>query len=404
MENGEELVYPANMPARQFSRRFSFCYLLIMIGSGLQLPFLPLWLDYKQLTVRQIALVLAAMAASRMVSVPFTAMLADKFRNRRSLIIGFAAASFASYALLSQGNGFHQILLFAMVAATFTAPVFPLSEGFSSEGSAVIGADYGRIRLWASVSFLIGNVGGGLILLVLPKASIVYLIVAAQALSALALWMLPADPLVHTASRGFHDKNFSSLKPLLNKRYGLLILAASLGQSSHAMIYSFGSLGWTAAGYSELLIGVLWAAAVLSEIIFLYFSRPLVQRIGPTNIMALGITGGIVRWLLMLPNFGFWFSMMVQTLHALSFATLHLGIIHSLVQSVPRSSRNLAQGIYTAASSGLAMTTMTWLAGAAYAKLGSETYLLMVAVSLLALACVMVLQRISPTTPEKEAA
>lgn len=392
------------MSARHFSTRFSLCYALMLIGAGLQLPFLPLWLSSRHLDVREIAIVLAAIAGCRMVSVPLSAMVADRFRNRRGLIIGLGSASVAGFGLLAVASGFHQILLASIIAATFTAPVFALSEGFSSEGSAALGADYGRIRMWASLSFLLGNVGGGMLLLVLPKSSVIYLIIAAQLISAGALWLLPPDPVARLATRSYHDRPFNSIRPLLTRGFGLLVLAASLGQSSHALIYSFGSIKWTAAGFSALAIGVLWAVAVLAEVAFLYFSRPVVERIGPYNLMAFGIAGGVLRWFLMVPDSGFFFSICIQGTHALSFAALHLGTMHCLVQTVPRLSRNLAQGIYAAASGGLAMMVMTWIGGAFYAQMGGRAYLVMAAVSLAALACVLALKRISPTIPGQQAA
>ena len=404
MENGEELVYRQTMPVRHFSRRFSLCYALMMIGAGLQLPFLPLWLAHKQLSVNEIAFVIAAIAGCRMVSVPFTAMLADKFRNRRALIIGFGIASVAGYGLLAVANGFHQILFCSILAATFTAPIFPLAEGFSSEGSSLLGADYGRIRLWASLSFLAGNVGGGLLLLALPTASVVYLIILAQLISAATMWLLPPDPSARAMTRAFHDRPFSSIKPLVSKSFGLLVLAASLGQSAHAMLYSFGSIKWTEAGFSAMAIGFLWASAVLCEVLFLYFSRPLVERFGPYNLMAIGVGAGALRWLLMIPDLGFGLTFLVQMMHALSFAALHLGTMHCLLQTVPRSSRNLAQGVYAAASGGLAMMVMTGVAGAAYVRLGGGAYLVMTGVSLAALAFVLALRRTSPKVPQEPVA
>jgi hypothetical protein len=45
VESGEVLVYltvPGIMPARIFGLRFSVFYAFLMIGTGMQLPFLPL--------------------------------------------------------------------------------------------------------------------------------------------------------------------------------------------------------------------------------------------------------------------------------------------------------------------------------------------------------------------------
>ena len=168
------------MSARIFGLRFSIFYAFLTIGNGIQLPFLPLWFHAKGLTVAEIALVFAGMTACRIVAVPLVAVIADKYRNRRNLIIFCGFVSFLGYMLLATASGFWQILAISFFASVFTAPISTLTEGFSVDGSAVHGLDYGRLRLWASLSFLLGNLGGGALLLYIPITSLIYLIAAAQ--------------------------------------------------------------------------------------------------------------------------------------------------------------------------------------------------------------------------------
>jgi PPP family 3-phenylpropionic acid transporter len=404
MENGEELVYWRNftMTARQFAARFSFCYAFLMAGSGLQLPFLPLWLSAKGLSVEEIAIVLGAMTGCRMLSIPLVAYVADMYRNRRFLLRVFGFGSAGGFLLLAQAEGFVQILMCSMLAATFYAPIFPLAEVFSSEASTVHGVQYGRIRLWASLSFLAGTLGGGLLLSVLPIESVVLLIALAQLVSALVLLTLPADPLrggSQAPREGALPRH--AIRPLVSRSFGLLLLAASLGQASHAMIYSFSSLLWARAGQSELAIGSFWAVAVMVEVLLLYNGKALIARFGALNLVVAGIAGGVLRWLLMSVEGGYAYWAMVQVLHALSFALLHLATMECLLLYVPRSARNLAQGIYSAASGGLALTLMTWVAGSLVGSLGSQTYLVMAAVSLVALAAALMLRRVMSARSEQ---
>ena len=70
------------MPARIFGLRFSIFYAFLTIGNGMQLPFLPLWLHAKGLTVAEIALVIACMTASRFGAIPLSAYFAGRFLHR----------------------------------------------------------------------------------------------------------------------------------------------------------------------------------------------------------------------------------------------------------------------------------------------------------------------------------
>jgi MFS family permease len=171
VESGEVLVYFALqgiMSARIFGLRFSVFYAFLTIGLGMQLPFLPLWLHAKGLSVGEIGLVIAGMTASRFVAIPVAAYFADRYRNRRGLIILFSLASAFGYLLLGLSSGFLPILANAILASVCIAPIFTLAESFSVDGSAHHGLDYGRLRLWGSISFLLGNLGAGALLLHIP--------------------------------------------------------------------------------------------------------------------------------------------------------------------------------------------------------------------------------------------
>jgi len=388
------------MPARIFGRRFSIFYAFLTIGNGMQLPFLPLWLHAKGLTVAEIALVFAGMTACRIVAVPLVAVIADKYRNRRDLIIFCGLVSFLGYMLLATASGFWQILAISFFASVFTAPIATLAEGFSVDGSAVHGLDYGRLRLWASLSFLLGNLGGGALLLYIPITSLIYLIAVAQGVSALVAFLLPPDPeRERPRLESEPPANFSrALKLLVPGVFMVFVVAASLGQASHAMLYTFGPVHWDTLGYDKFTIGSFWAISIMAEVTLFGFSSVLVRRFGPVMLIMVGISGGIIRWVFMAQDFGLGVTAVLQAFHAISFAMVHLGTMHYIHQTVPAGLRNSAQGLYAAISGGIALSASMWLSGLLYGELLGKTYLVMAAISLVALSFALALKRVSPTT------
>ena len=156
------------MSLKTFGFRFSLSYALLMMGAGVQLPFLPLWLQAKGLSVAQIAAVVAAMTATRVVGAPLFAALADITGRRFLVIRACAIGAVLSYGLLSQASTYPMIMALGLLAALLFAPIFPLIEGFSVESASRLGLEYGRLRLWASVSFLVGSIASGALLTVLP--------------------------------------------------------------------------------------------------------------------------------------------------------------------------------------------------------------------------------------------
>ena len=388
------------MPARIFGLRFSIYYAFLMIGTGMQLPFLPLWLHAKGLTVAEIAMVIAGMTASRIVAVPLAAFIADKYRNRRAVIIYCGFASFIGYLLLATASGFWFILAASLLAAFCAAPVFPLAEGFSVDGSAVHGLDYGRLRLWASISFLVGNLGAGALLQHIPIGSLIYLIATAQGVSALIALLLPSDPELdnpaHDSARPANLRH--AFKVLLGGSFVVFLAAISLGQASHAMLYAFGPVQWDSLGYSKFTIGSFWAVSIMAEVTLFSFSSAVVNRFGPITLIIAGISGGVLRWLVMAQDVGLAVTFIMQGFHAVSFALVHLGTMYYIRQTVPAGLRNSAQGLYAAFAGGIAMSSTMWLSGLLYGELLGKTYLVMAAVSLAALSFALALKRISPTT------
>ena len=88
------------MPSRFFSLRLSAFNAFLFLSSGIQLPFLPLWLKEKGLDAGQIGIILAAMVAVRVLASPMGAYTADRFGNRRRVISITTTASFGCFLLM----------------------------------------------------------------------------------------------------------------------------------------------------------------------------------------------------------------------------------------------------------------------------------------------------------------
>ena len=370
------------------------------IGAGIQLPFLPLWLHARGLTVGEIAIVVAGMTAIRILAVPLAALVSDRYQNRRSVIIVCGFAAFAAFLMLAFATSFWLIFSFSLLASFCWAPVFPLAESFSVDGSAAHRIDYGRMRLWASLSFLTGSLGGGILLQLLSINSVIFLMAGAQGMSALVGLLLPDDPKIDAQVLGNQGPtNFSRVvRFLVAGSFALFITAVGVGQASHAMLYSFGPVHWHDLGFDKFTIGCFWAISIAAEVLLFGFSQNLINRFGAINLIIIGISGGALRWLVMANDFGLGITFGTQALHAVSFAMLHLGAMHYIRLNVPDGLRNSAQGLYAAVSGGVAMSAVMGLTGLLYEHLHGGTYLAMAGISLVALSFGLALKRLNPTS------
>ena len=385
------------MTAQRFKVRFSAAYALLMIGNGVQLPFLPLWLHAKGLSVGQIASVVAGMMAVRIFGAPIFAFLADRTGNRRAVIQFCAVVALLAYMTVPFTNGFYEILGVSLWGAFFFAPVNPLVEGFGVDSSAALGLDFGRLRLWASISFLMGSLVAGALLTKLSSLDTVWLIADAQVFSVLATFMLPADP-----ERGLAKLHASALefgaafKFLFGSHFTLFLVAASLANSSHGMLYSFSSVYWTSLGFGTFTIGLFWAAAIAGEVAFFATSKKIVQAIGVERLLLVGLAGGIVRWTGTAFITNEYFILVLQLLHAVSFACAHLALMNFIRAHVPHNLRNTAQGLYAALAGGLLLSSVTWMSGPLYANFGGLGFLAMAIISGIGLMIAVVYIRSNP--------
>lgn len=353
--------------------RLSAFYAAFFLFGGMSLPFLPVWLRAKGLDAREIGLVLAAPLLVRLVVVPLSTRLADRFAIPRGALLVTASTSIVGYAVLGLGTGFASIFAAMSLASVVSTPILPLADAYALRGLAEQRRAYGPVRLWGSVSFIVANLGGGVVLEVAGAGNLIWALVAVQALIAgAALWLPPLGP--ERPVSGIASRTGGSLWRM--PVFLAVVAAASLIQASHAVLYGFATLQWTAGGLDGATIGFLWGIGVVAEIGLFALSGRLVPAIGAIEMIVLGALGGVIRWGVMALDPPTASLPLLQCLHALSFGATHLGTMTMLARFAPRGRGATAQGDFAAvqgltfaAAMGLSGVIVETYAVAAYAAM-----------------------------------
>ena len=395
---------------RGLAARLGAFYAASFLVVGIQLPFWPVWLTGRGLDAQEIAVVFAAAIWAKVIATPLLGALADRLGQRRAVMIGLAAAACAAYAGLWPVWGWWPLLALNLIAGMAQSALMPLGDSITLAAVREEGLDYGRIRAWGSLSFILAAVGSGALIarnssgnLVgsspgssasgLVDNRILLLVLAASTVLVLATIAIP--PGVRHAATG--RSRWAALGLLAaDRRFWLFVVSAAALQSSHQLYYGFGTLYWRGLGFSDTVIGALWAEGVVAEILLFWYSAPLLARFGPLGLMALGGVAGIARWSLMgvLPGLGA--AAGLQLLHALTFGASHLGAMHFMARSVPPGVAASAQSLYAALSAGLGSGLVMLVAGALYAAYGGEAYPFMALLSAAGLVGVWQLSRAAP--------
>lgn len=314
-------------------------------------------------------------------------------------MIALAAIAMAGYAALWGAYGFWPLLALTLVAATAQSAIMPLGDSMTLAAVRDTGIDYGRVRAWGSVSFIIAAVASGAVL-ARPQWSGLHNMVLALVIGASGLLLLTCLALPRAPRDGGGRSRWAALCALAgNRRFWHFVTVTAALQASHQVFYGFGTLYWRSLGFSDALIGILWAEGVVAEILLFWQGSRLLRRIGPLGLMAAGGAAGIVRWSLMglLPGLDAAFAL--QSLHALTFGATHLGAMNYLSRTVPSGAAASAQALYSGASAGIGSGLVMFAAGALYAAYGGRAYLFMAGLSAFGLAGVARLVWVSREPP-----
>ncbi|HEX2843031.1 MFS transporter [Hyphomicrobium sp.] len=362
-----------------YSLRLGAFYGALFLVYGVHLPYLPVWLDWRGLTAEQIAVVTAAPFFLRVFITPSVAMLADRTGQHRSIVNGLAWLVLVLALLLTQMESFWTIFLLALPFAISLSTIVPLTETIAVAGVRAHGLDYGRMRLWGSITFVVaGFIGGWLIDHTSANAVIGCILAGAVAIVGFA-WLLPQPGASPPMARGGSLEEAGKL--VSSPVFLAFLVAAGCAQGAHGMFYTFGALSWHAQGISTAWVGTLWAIAIVGEVALFAYSGNVVRRWGPEILLVAATAAAMLRWAAMSLSPPLAALIPLQTLHTLTYGASHLGAMHFISRAVPESAQGTAQALYATVASGLLMGGATLTSGWLYARVGGHAYLAMAALA-----------------------
>jgi len=373
-----------------YALRMALFFSALFAVAGTKLPFLPVWLEWRGLTTSEIAILTAAPLFLRIVAGPLIAMAADWWGDRRQAAVALAVLAVIGAAMLTIANGFWSLFAVLLIGALASMGLMPLAETLTMGGVRRGGLDYGRMRLWGSVSFIAVGFAAGPAITAFGPSSVLWLIVAGSVLTLAAALTLPSDP-----DAGESRMRRPGLLQLAGAQFGwrflLFLLGAAAVQSSHGVFYTFGVIEWQRQGISATWCAVLWAVGVSVEIILFAFSRTAVARFGAIGLLLLGAVAGVVRWLAMAFDPPLAALIALQGLHGLTFGAAHLGALHFMSENVPPSEAATAQALYASVTAGIGLGLVTLISGPLYASLGGMAYLPMAIMCVVGVAATLAL-------------
>ena len=331
------------MEQKQLHRRlasFYFAYFLMLGGIA---PFFSLYLNALGFSGVQIGTLLALMPLARVVAPPAWAWLADHQGSRRPLVRMTTAAAAVSCGGFLFAKSFGALFVVILLLNVFWCAALPLVEATTMAHLRGRLGDYGRIRVWGSVSFVLSVTALGQIL---DRTGILWLpvmLLALFSINAAAAWVLPVDRAQH------HHEEHTPMREILRRpEVHALFAACFLMALAHGPYNTFYSIHLVEQGYSKSALGWMWAVSVVAEIFVFLLMPGLLKRFSIPTIMSFSLGCAVVRFLLIgwLPQ-STTLMLLAQTMHAATFGAHHAAALAAIHQFFRGRTQSRGQALYT---------------------------------------------------------
>jgi PPP family 3-phenylpropionic acid transporter len=379
-----------------YTVRLALVYAALFLLYGLHLPYMSVWLHWRDLDAQEIAIITAAPLFLRVLVTPALAVFADHRGNHRVMVQRLCWVTLALAIVLSQMQGFWPILFVAIPFAMAMSSIMPLTETIAITGVRTAGLDYGRMRLWGSVTFVVAGLIGGTAIDWAGPVAVAWCFVMSAGLMVLAANVLPRPANRRTLEANTPRRRLSpgeALHLLRSPLFVTFLLAAGLIHGSHGMFYTFGVLHWNSQGIPPEWIGTLWGIAIPGEVLLFAYSGAVVRRLGAIPLLVIGAAAAVLRWTAMSfdPPLALLFP--IQLLHGFTYGAAHLGAMHFISRAVPDHAAGTAQALYATFATGLVIGCVTLASGYVYAAAAGKAYLFVAALAAMGLAAALVVLR-----------
>lgn len=353
--------------------RLSSFYLFYYASVGVLVPFWALYLRDIGLDAVQIGQVTAILLATKIFAPGLWAWLVDRRGRRMPGVRLGSLAALVCFAGVFAGDGFLWLALVMAVFSFFWNATLPQFEATTLDHLGNDAHRYSLIRLWGSFGFILAVVGLGALFDAFGRGSMPTVLLLLMLLIWLSSLLVPDAGADHEAGAPV------SLRSVVRRPAVLALLATCLlMQASHGAYYGFFSIHLDDAGYSQRLIGAMWALGVVAEISVFLVAHRLLRRFGARSLLMLSMAVTALRWALVgLFVDSIWILTLTQMMHAASFGTYHAAAMFLFHRHFRGRHQGQGQALYSSVSFGVGGALGSVAAGYAWAPLGaSPTFML----------------------------
>ena len=316
------------------------------LALGSLVPFLALVLTQRGVDGIVLTCALGALPVSRLVFGPLWSVLADRYQAPTRMVrIGGVLSGVGSVMLLLVPGGWMVVLAMAVLSVG-RAPAGPVLDGLTL---SVLSdrKEYGRVRRWGSVGFMLGVIGVGWLMDNTGFGPIEVSVAAAGLFVVLAMRMPSSDAMQRV-------EILPALKDLMQDRFvRWMIPAAALHFAPHVGNTSFIAVHMDGLGMAALWTSAAIAGGIILEVLLMGWSGRILKRIGMERLLLISIALAVPRWALMIVLTDPVAIVAVNTVHGVTFGMFWIAAVALMNERAPAEVATSAQGLLALAVGGI---------------------------------------------------
>lgn len=307
---------------------------------GTIVPFFNLVFRSKGLGLEKIGLLMLIPRILSLFSSMLWAGIADNFHLQKKIIpiAMFSALPFVTVVFLA--DEFQNILIFYCLYSFCFSPLVSLTDNAVLN---IVGNknDYGKIRVWGSLSWGISAWLTGMLTDQLGMNAILWVFMILMTFAIFFAWKLPEVPIVK------HEPYLQNIRVIVKDRKWIVFILISIlsGYGLMATV-SYLPLYLQDLGASTNLIGLASTVCTLSEIPIFLLSPMLLRRFDKMKIIQVSLIGLIIRCslytLIQTPSP----AVFIQLLHSISYALFNAVAVSYVREISPSGFSASGQALY----------------------------------------------------------
>lgn len=344
----------------QLSRRSPYWRAAIFYFSlwaiiGCQMPFFNVYFARLGFSGLEIGILSAAFPLMTLLIGPALSLLADRRRWQKRMLLISIGGTGALLILFIFPRTFTPLMGLVLVRAVLFSPLMSLGDGMVARMAARHRLDFGKLRLWGSLSFAVAALVCGALW---ERWGFQAMFIVTSALTLPVLWAAtgleesaPAERLAPAAAPAAAP----TLRNVYRDRGLIAILAAVfLIGIAEGLYGTFSGVYMDRLGSGQVLVGALFGLSALAELPAMHYSGAIFRKLGkPVSVLlAYGLSGvAFVGYALARQP---WLMLAFAMVKGMGFALYFVGNVSLLDERAPESWTSTLQSLMNAASRGLA--------------------------------------------------